>query len=209
MTDKISQAAYHALGNQRAATGTSLREIAETALSKVSGKIAQPKPREARKRFVVGIDPGVKTGFAVWDREGNRLITVETRDFWGVMLPLILDTENLLPDAEIRNTTAEIIVEVAHYAPVFREQKAKGKNQNHAARLAQNVGQVMREAKLLAEGLRQCGYTVREVKPLGKKKDAGGNYSAEADRADFERLTGWTERTSQHARDAARICFQR
>jgi predicted nuclease with RNAse H fold len=156
----------------------------------------QPAPPEARKRYVVGIDPGVKTGFAVWDREGQRFDFVETSSFWNVFFKL---SERLLycPDDTL------IVVEVAHYAPVFRERKAKGENVNHAARMAQNVGQVMREAKLLAEGLRRCGYEVVEQKPLGKAKNAAD------DRAQFERSTGWTKQTSQHARDAARICFQR
>jgi hypothetical protein len=196
-----------ALGGLQTRTGTSLREIGLAALEAAEAKgreqETQPAPPMPRKRYVVGIDPGVKTGFAVWDRKEKQFVSVETRDFWGVMIPLILDTENLLPDVAIRNTTAEIVVEVAHHAPVFRERKTKGLNENHAARLAQNVGQVMREAKLLAEGLRRCGYEVIEQKPLGKKGKAAD------DRAEFERVTGWTKQTSQHARDAARMAFQR
>lgn len=163
----------------------------------------QPAQREARKRYVVGIDPGVKTGFAVWDREKKRFAAIETRDFWSVMLPLILGTENLLPDVMIRNTTAEIIIEVAHNAPTFRHLKAEGENAHTLSKIARNVGQVTREAQLIVSGLRACGYAVIEQRPLGKAKKAADDVKQ------FERLTGWTERTSQHARDAARLCFQR
>ena len=194
MTDRITAAEFHQL--RSSASGTSLREIAETAMSKASGGNVQPAPPEARKRYVVGIDPGVKTGFAVWDRDGKRLLSVETADFWTVFFR-IYGAPILRPESTL------IVVEVAHHAPVFRERKAKGQNENHAARLAQNVGQVMREAKLLAEGLRRLGYEVVEQKPLGKAKNAAD------DRTQFERLTGWTERTSQHARDAARMVYQR
>lgn len=194
MNDRITQAEFHRL--RSSATGASLREIAETALSKASSEKTQPAPSNARKRYVVGIDPGVKTGFAVWDRDGRRLLSVETADFWTVFFQ-ISNAPILRPEDTV------VVVEVAHYAPVFRERKAKGQNENHAARLAQNVGQVMREAKLLAEGLRRLGYEVIEQKPLGKAKKAAD------DVRDFERLTGWTERTSQHARDAARLCYGR
>lgn len=202
MSDRITRAEFRNL--RSSASGTSLREIAESAIARQSKPVSEVSGGDGGQsmRYVVGIDPGVKTGFAVWDRDGKRLLSVETSDFWEVFFR-ISSAPILRPDSAL------IVVEVAHYAPVFRERKAAGKNENHAARLAQNVGQVMREAKLLAEGFRRLGYTVQEVKPLGKKKDASGNYSAEADRAEFERLTGWTKQTSQHARDAARLAFGR
>ena len=202
------------LANLRSsASGNPLRAIAEAAVS-AQGK-AQDVPKvakegydkgavsqEAKKRFVIGVDPGVKTGFAVWDRESGKFVTIETRDFWGVMLPLICDTENLLPHAIIRNTTAEFIVEVAHYAPTFIQRREKATSIGTADRMSRNVGGVTREAQLIVSGLRACGYTVIETKPLGKAKKAAD------DVRDFERLTGWTKQTSQHARDAARLCFQ-
>jgi predicted nuclease with RNAse H fold len=189
-----------ALGGLQTRTGANLREIGLAALeaAEATGRAQKTQPASPmpRKRYVAGIDPGVKTGFSVWDREAKEFKCVETMDFWTVYRGL---TCGFMYSAA--NTV--VIIEVAHHAPVFRERKAKGLNENHAARLAQNVGQVMREAKLLAEGLRRCGYEVIEQKPLGKKGKAAD------DRAEFERVTGWTKQTSQHARDAARMAFQR
>jgi hypothetical protein len=82
-----------ALGGLQTRTGTSLREIGLAALEAAEAKgreqETQPAPPMPRKRYVVGIDPGVKTGFAVWDRKEKQFVSVETRDFWGVMIPLI------------------------------------------------------------------------------------------------------------------------
>jgi predicted nuclease with RNAse H fold len=192
---KISKDQLAQMGGLRSRTGRNLRDVAAAAIEAAVSAKAGQQEQEARKRYVVGIDPGVKTGFAVWDRDGRRLLSVETADFWTVFFQI-----SNAPILRPKNTL--IVIEVAHYAPVFRERKAKGKNVNHAARLAQNVGQVMREAKLLAEGLRRLGYEVVEQKPLGKAKKAAD------DVAQFQRLTGWTERTSQHARDAARMVFE-
>lgn len=198
MSDRISITKFRGLSKMRTGTGKRLSDIAETAIAKAEKvQVGVSAASEGQtKRYVVGIDPGVKTGFAVWDRNETNFKCVETLDFWAVY-------RGLTVGFVYSPANTVVVVEVAHHAPVFRERKAKGLNQNHAARLAQNVGQVMREAKLLAEGLRRCGYEVIEKNPLGKKKTAAD------DKTQFEQLTGWTERTSQHARDAARLCFQR
>jgi hypothetical protein len=122
-----------------------------------------------------------------------------------VMLPLICDNEYIFRgewQAAIQNQNTEIIVEVAHNAPTFRHLKAEGQNAHTLSKIARNVGQVTREAQLIVSGLRACGYTVIEQKPLGKAK------KAEDDKRQFEQQTGWTKQTSQHARDAARLCYQ-
>lgn len=203
MTERITIAQQRemvGLANLRApGSGRSLRDVAEAALEAIAPgeyKLVSEVSASDAVRYVVGIDPGVKTGFSVWDREGKRLLNVETADFWTVFFRVsnapILRQENTL-----------IVIEVAHYAPTFRGRKDKAENFNTMSRMARNVGQVTREAQLLVEGFRRLGYTVQEQKPLGKAK------KAEDDIQQFQRLTGWTERTSQHARDAARMCFQR
>lgn len=147
--------------------------------------------RAGNIEYVIGIDPGVTTGIAVYHRRERALRSIESTDFWGA-----IDRVQRFPIE-----TVKVVVEVANYAPVFKERKAKGENANHLSRMAQNVGQVMREARLMVEGLRRLGYEVIEAKPLGKAK------KADDDRRQFERLTGWTQRTSQHGRDAARLAW--
>jgi len=208
MTERVSITQQRASGGlaglRSSASGRSLRAIGESAFASAEKRKAEPEVAKAgkAKRFVVGIDPGVKTGIAIWDRESGSLVMVETMDFWGVMLPLVCDIDNLSPGNVIRNTNTEFVVEIAHYAPTFRERRGKASNVGTMDRMARNVGGVTREAQLIVSGLRACGYIVTEQKPLGKAKKAAD------DRAQFERLTGWTKQTSQHARDAARLCFQ-
>lgn len=209
MTDRISQAAYRALTQEQTGTGRSLAEIGEAALQaageraaaetwKVKGEAkTQPVPPEARKRYIAGVDPGVKTGFALWNREEKRFEWVETSTFWGVFFRI---TESCV----LNPANTHIVIEVAHLAPfTFRQRRGKAESFATMDRMARNVGQVTREAQLLVEGFRRLGFTVSEQKPLGKAK------KADDDRKQFERLTGWTERTSQHARDAARLCYGR
>jgi len=147
-------------------------------------------PQLAR-RLVIGIDPGATTGFAVYSRQERKLIRVESTDFWGAIERV----------KDYARNEVTVIVEVAHHAPTFRHLKAEGQNVHTLSKIARNIGHVTREAQLLVEGLRRLGYEVAEVKPLGKAK------KAEDDRRQFERLTGWTERTSQHGRDAGRLAF--
>lgn len=189
----------------------SLRGVAEAAVSaqtaaqgarKATGA-AQTKGENAGravKRFVVGVDPGVKTGFAVWDRESQSLKSVETTTFWELFLGIQRST--------LYNTANTcLVIEIANYAPTFRERRSKAGSVSVADRMSRNVGGVSMMADLLVEGFRLLGYEVIERRPIGKVKK-NGEYNAGEDRRQFEEQAGWTKQTSQHARDAARLCFQ-
>lgn len=137
-------------------------------------------------RYVIGVDPGVTVGLAVWDRLERKFQAITSTDFWGVF-----DwAEKYPPD------TCRFVVETADSAPVFWQRKAGAANANTLAKIARNVGQVTREAQLLVRGLRRLGYDVSEIKPMGKQKDQ-----------EFRRLTKWNQRTNQHERDAAVMVF--
>jgi hypothetical protein len=136
----------------------------------------------------IGIDPGTKTGFAVADSDTGRLLEVQTLDFWSTF-----DRINFLaasPDYEV----VEIVIEVPDTKHVWH----KGASGPAALqRQGVNVGSVIREAQLLAEGLARQ-FPVTRVKPRGKHP---------ADK--FADYTGWTERTNQHERDAALLVYRR
>lgn len=201
---------YAALIATRTELGRSIRSVGEAAIKKATkpapaaNKILRPTINDNqhvcaanRYRYIIGCDPGVSCGIAIYDTMERKFLLVDTTDFWGA-----IDAARAYEPNEVL-----IVVEVAHHAPTFRHLKAKGQNVHMLSKIARNVGQVTREAQLLAEGLRRLGYKVIEKAPFGKKKGADGKYSAEADRREFEQLTGWTGRTSQHARDAARLAF--
>lgn len=204
---KISIAEFRALpSHDGRGSQNTLRAVAEQRVAAHTAGVAASEGagagqgrgrtnQSAKKRFVFGIDPGVKTGFALWDREEKCFDWIETSTFWGVYFRITVSHV-------FSPLNTEIVIEVAHHAPTFAHLKAEGQNKHTLSKIARNVGQVTREAQLLVEGFRQRGFTVIEQKPLGKAKKAAD------DVRDFERLTGWTKQTSQHARDAARLCFQ-
>lgn len=133
---------------------------------------------------LIGIDPGVNTGFAVLaDGEFEALWTLS---FWGAYHLVRGSWEPLEVDV--------VVVEIATISYVWQP-SAKRARQAKALRVAQDVGAVRREGELLAEGLRDR-FTVITKPPCGKLN---------ADR--FAKLTGHDGRTNQHERDAAMLAW--
>jgi hypothetical protein len=138
-----------------------------------------------KKRFLIGLDPGVQTGISQYDRRDKCLLVCETTDFWGA-----IDRVFRLSDP----ADCVVYVEDASLIKFTFEQKGEGTYQD---RISRNAGRIQRESELLIEGLQRAGYEVVRLKPSGKKWDA----------KEFQRITGWKGRTNQHQRDAARFVF--
>lgn len=133
--------------------------------------------------YLIGIDPGVSTGFAI--AKDGKIINVKTVDFWDC-IKLLRDMQNMGIVVYVENPNAN--------KPVFFKRGA-----NNAAmmqRVAQNVGSNKRDAQLIIQFCERYKIDVRPQKPLGTKS-IDANY--------FELLTGYKERTSQHGRDAAML----
>ena len=135
-----------------------------------------------------GIDPGVNTGIAVWDTEGRRFLVVKTTTIVEAM-KIVSDYANIGP------TT--IVTEDARKRKWLPKEKSfsefKGK--------AMGAGSVMRDSKIWQEfaDFYKIPIELRPPRPGMTKWDA--DYWA--------RVTGWKGRTSEHARDAALLVFQR
>lgn len=142
----------------------------------------------SNKPFSIGIDGGTHTGFAVYDNESKEFVAVKTLNFWAVydFITKIYTPENALIVIEYLPPKQTV------YARVYSATQ-KGRD-----RFNQNVGSVKRETSLLIERFESLGYEVRKVKPIKAKK-----WTAEQ----FQRYTGWKEKTSQHGRDAARLIY--
>jgi hypothetical protein len=132
-------------------------------------------------RYAIGIDPGTKTGFAVYNRTLQELVAVETMDIleamdqarrWAYMWPVIL----ILEDA-----------------------RKRGAAPGQSARRAQGAGSVKRDSTIWAQ------FCQRENIPMLAK--APGKGMTKMDAVKFAKYTGWTQRTSSHARDAAMLVF--
>ena len=129
---------------------------------------------------VIGIDPGKKTAIAVYDKTQKRIIDVFMSDFWGAY-EYIKDNQH---DILIEN----VVVEVPR---TKRNWHKKGCDITSA-----NVGGIFREATLLADGIEKLGIKVVRQHPMGK-----------VDADYIKRVTGWQDRTSDHARDAIMLCY--
>lgn len=138
------------------------------------------------KPFAIGIDPGKSNGFAAYDRDAGRLATVETiKGIFG----LIEKVKTFAP------SDADVILESTLNMGTFRSHES-GAAQD---RMSRNVGAVQAVTAEILQALRSLRYNVKTVLPIrGKKMSEEG----------FKALTGWEGKTSQHARDAGRLCWR-
>ncbi len=145
---------------------------------KKRGEKASIPVNKSKFRFHIGIDPGKKTGFAVYDKTEKKLIMLETLDFWMAYSKA---------QAFSKDST-RIVVEVPKTKANWQEDKS--------TTTSVNIGGVIREAKLLAEGLKRLGFHVETQHPQGKVDDVF-----------FEKVTGHKGRTNEHVRDAALLVY--
>lgn len=143
----------------------------------------------------IGIDPGVHTGVCVYDRASKRIVKLVTTGFWGA-IDII---------AEYRRIDPSLVVcfeDPNGNKPVFLKGfKGSQDAQNRMyQKVGQNVGSNKREASLVSE------YCQRNnIQAIGTRPTARSLTKLKADA--FARITGWTERSSEHARDAAMLVW--
>lgn len=131
-------------------------------------------------RTIVGIDPGVNTGFAI--AVDGKITVVQT--FGSIeAMAFILERMNL--------SAIELVIEDprGQYVPPSQREPARLKG----------VGSVERDCKLWIEFAEYYRIPYRLVKP--------GKYR-KIDAATFAKWTGWKGRTSEHARCAAMMVWQ-
>lgn len=141
-----------------------------------------------RARIDIGIDPGVSTGYAAWDRGEQQFLTIETLKFFSA-LDAIGDLHDAYKDDLLVHVEDPSLIK-----PTFRR---KGTNEAVMRNISQKVGMNKAHAMLMIERLRQLGIRVQPVRPKHKKWT----------RETFTRMTGIDRKYSQHAIDAARLIF--
>lgn len=135
----------------------------------------------------VGIDTGTHTGFAVWDGCSKRFVSVDA-------LPI---HEALLRVARYAGLTyVRVIFEDARQRKWYGTQTAS----RDRARL-QGAGSIKRDCTIWEDALKDWGIPFEKVAPRNNMT----KLSAEQ----FRRITGWTEQTNEHGRDAAMLVFGR
>lgn len=139
----------------------------------------------SERKIIAGIDPGVKTGLATWKPEVKRFIEVRTCS--------LLEAFEVLH--QYRSDLSEIWFEDARQRTWFEYPKDSPET---IARL-QGVGSIKRDSAIWQEFCEFHKIPFKAIKPAKGQTKWSSEY--------FKRLTGWTGRTSQHARDAAILVF--
>lgn len=134
------------------------------------------------RRLFVGIDPGTTTGFGIWDATTQSFTDVTSMGIVAAMLRV-----DLMHRA---GSLVHVTFEDARLRTWFG---TKGRE------ALQGAGSIKRDCQVWAEWLGHVGCAYKSVSPQAK----GPKLAA----AQFERLTGWTGRTNEHARDSAMLVW--
>lgn len=132
---------------------------------------------------VIGIDPGASTGVAYF--EAGKLVRLDTIAPWDI--PTML-RNNLGP-----------------FRVVYEDSRLQSHTWNSAktkaaaAKIARNVGEVDAWCKLIVGTCDWLQIPCHGISP----KDKGAKVKA----GEFEQITGWTERSNEHERDAAMVAW--
>jgi hypothetical protein len=143
--------------------------------------------------FIVGIDPGKYTGMAIWDREQEKFIVLETITFWEVI--------GVFREWGNRGMLKALYVRIEDpnlNKPIFWDGKKSLKGRATEDRVTQSVGMNKRDAQLLMEFMDREGIAYEAVQPTTKKLTA----------EEFMRLTGYKGKTNEHNRDAGKMVFR-
>lgn len=138
-------------------------------------------------RIIAGIDPGVKTGVALWDTMERKFISINT---WNIHQAI-----NKMHWLRQKDSLREIRFEDARLRKWFPEVK----NSPEAIKKLQGAGSVKRDCSIWQEFCEYHGIPFQAIAPARGQTKWTAEY--------FKRLTGWQGRTSQHARDAAALVF--
>ena len=136
------------------------------------------------KKIQIGIDPGVNTGIAVWDTEQKSFIAIQTLKIHEAMRIIEMTIQNNGKE------NVRVRFEDARLRTWFGK---SGREQ------LQGAGSVKRDSKIWDDFLQDQGVEFQPVAPRAN--------TTKTDQKQFQRITGYRERTSNHARDAAMLVF--
>lgn len=137
-------------------------------------------------RYIIGIDPGVNTGFVVWNKKDKIF-----RYFGTIPIhKAIIEMQYFRNEYYIHNYDSFVRVEDA------RKRKWFG---NTGKERLKGAGSIERDCKIWEDFLIDLGVDFEMVHPKNNKT----KWSAEA----FEKVTKFNGRSSQHARDAAMLVY--
>jgi len=138
-------------------------------------------------KILIGIDTGVHTGFAVAIDRGHG---GELQQVSCMTITLAMQNINRLIDLHGKESVC-LYIEDARQRTWFTGGREK----------AQGVGSVKRDAQIWEDWCKENQINFKMIHP----KNNSTKYKADT----FKKITGWTGRTNEHARDAAMLVFRR
>ena len=139
--------------------------------------------------IVVGIDPGLHTGLAVWD--------TTSRQFLEIRCSGIVDAMRYLGELQAERQIGLVVFEDARKRKWIPRQNSVSEFQGRAM----GAGSVKRDCSIWEEWCRE--YKIDFVAPPPRKG------MTKLTDAYFQGITGWDRRTNEHGRDAAMLVFGR
>lgn len=131
---------------------------------------------------MIGIDPGTKTGFAVWDLDKKEFIEIKT-------LSIVTAFENVLFWQKARGIKALR----------FEDSRLRSWFAGKGREALQGAGSIKRDCSIWQEFCEYHQIDFEPIKPMkGQTKWNSGT---------FAKLTKWRQRTSEHSRDAGILVF--
>ena len=137
----------------------------------------------------IGIDPGTKTGFAVWEPKSKEFKVIETLTITTAMSRVNVYS-HLYPD-----TNMLVVFEDSRMG-----RSLFGKIKTDSGRL-QGAGSVKRDCAIWEDFLKEQEIPFEKAKP--------GTFKTKVDKTYFKQLTKFEGITSNHGRDAAMLVFGR
>lgn len=131
--------------------------------------------------LLIGIDTGVNTGFAVYHPGTKKLIIVET-----------------VPIHKAMEQVTDLHLKSKRNIKVRFEDARQVKFKTSTAK-AQGAGYVKAHAQIWETFLKDKGIEFEAVRPV--------KALTKLDQPLFSKITGWTGKTSNHARDAAMLVY--
>lgn len=143
----------------------------------------------------IGIDPGVKTGWAAWTTEGKMLYSLKTLSFWQTISEIYKIGGEFCNEKE---SLVFVIEDPTQNKPVFFRPGIDSPQM--VSRIAQNVGSNKRDCQLLIEKIEELGFKIIKKRP-------GARSFTKLNAEQFKSMTRVDIKCSQHARDAAGLVF--
>ncbi|MEY4427213.1 MAG: hypothetical protein RL535_1511 [Pseudomonadota bacterium] len=131
--------------------------------------------------MILGVDPGVSTGIAIY--RGGELILLET------IHPAYIG-------GFINESSGVVFEDSRLQSRVWSAAASKAAS----CKIARNVGEIDAWCRLITELCERKGIPALGISPKAK----GAKMDADA----FAKLTGWDRRSNQHERDAAAVSWR-